>query len=80
MPNDIVNAATGEIDYSRSSWSRSSWSNTDGALSAGWTRSSWSCVCEDEAPAATDEDVSTSRSSWSRSSWSRSSWSTSWTK
>ena len=80
VPNEIVSAATGDIDYSRSSWSRSSWSMTDGALSAGWARSSWSCVCEDEAPAATDEDVTTSRSSWSRSSWSRSSWSTSWTK
>ncbi len=31
MPNEIVSAATGEIDYSRSSWSRSSWSMTDGA-------------------------------------------------
>ena len=31
-------------------------------------------------PRPTDDDVSTSRSSWSRSSWSRSSWSTSWTK
>jgi serine protease AprX len=79
-PNEMIDPATGEIDYSRSSWSRSSWSMADGALSAGWARSSWSCVCPDEAPAADGEDVSTSRSSWSRSSWSRSSWSTSWTK
>jgi serine protease AprX len=75
-PNEIVNASTGAIDYSRSSWSRSSWSAAADGLAADFARSSWSCVCD---PTAGDE-VSTSRSSWSRSSWSRSSWSMSWTK
>ena len=78
-PNELVDAATGEIDYTRSSWSRSSWSTAPESLIAGWARSSWSCAC---FPSESDEVDPTrsswSRSSWSRSSWSRSSWSTHW--
>ena len=44
-PNELVDAGTGEIDYTRSSWSRSSWSTAPESLIAGWARSSWSCVC-----------------------------------
>ncbi len=71
-PNTIVNATTGEIDYTRSSWSRSSWSTADGGLTAGWARSSWS---RSSWSSFDSTGVETSRSSWSRSSWS-----TSWTK
>jgi serine protease AprX len=74
-PNQLVDPATGAIDYARSSWSRSSWSGAAERLTASWARSSWSCVCWD----TTDETVEPARSSWSRSSWSRSSWSTHWT-
>jgi serine protease AprX len=75
VANDLVDAASGEIDYTRSSWSRSSWSSVEpDSLVAGWTRSSWSCTCS-----GSEEDaVDPTRSSWSRSSWSRSSWSTKW--
>jgi serine protease AprX len=78
-PNTYINPATGEIDYSRSSWSRSSWSEAGELLRSSWSRSSWSMAqpsAEEVAAAAADP----TRSSWSRSSWSRSSWSTSWTK
>jgi serine protease AprX len=68
-PNTLVNAATGAIDYSRSSWSRSSWSTAPERLTAGFARSSWSCNC---SMSGTTIDPS-------RSSWSRSSWSTKWT-
>jgi serine protease AprX len=72
-PNNIVDAVTGDIDYTRSSWSRSSWSSTDGGLlGADFTRSSWSRSSWSSTDSA---GVDTSRSSWSRSSWS-----TSWTK
>jgi serine protease AprX len=64
-PNTMVDAGTGDIDYTRSSWSRSSWSSAEGGLSAGWSRSSWSCTCAGTAAA-----VDPTRSSWSRSSWS----------
>jgi serine protease AprX len=71
-PNPLVSAATGEIDYARSSWSRSSWSNASGTQSADWSRSSWS---RSSWSSYDSSGVETSRSSWSRSSWS-----TSWTK
>jgi serine protease AprX len=74
-PNQYINASTGGIDYSRSSWSRSSWSRSSWSRSS-WSRSSWSCTtCSDDS-----SEVDPSRSSWSRSSWSRSSWSMSFTK
>jgi serine protease AprX len=63
--NDIVDARSGEIDYTRSSWSRSSWSTAVGDLGASWARSSWSCTCP-----GGDGQVDPTRSSWSRSSWS----------
>jgi serine protease AprX len=78
-PNELVDPATGAIDYARSSWSRSSWSGAPEGLTATWARSSWSCVCWDTDDQEVDPTRSSwSRSSWSRSSWSRSSWSTRW--
>jgi len=73
-PNTLVDAATGEIDYTRSSWSRSSWSAAGELLRSSWSRSSWSrSSWSSQNPATPEVDPS-------RSSWSRSSWSTSWTK
>jgi serine protease AprX len=73
-PNQLVDATTGNIDYTKSSWSRSSWSTASGSLSAGFARSSWSCSCSTSLAGSTDssggDDVGSSRSSWSRSSWS----------
>jgi serine protease AprX len=71
-PNNIVDASTGDIDYTRSSWSRSSWSNANDGLTADFARSSWSRSSWSSTDSA-DMDVT-------RSSWSRSSWSTSWDK
>jgi serine protease AprX len=65
-PNRLVNAATGDIDYSLSSWSLSSWSQASDPLTAGWALSSWSCTCS----AGPSGDVDPSLSSWSLSSWS----------
>ena len=72
VPNDLVNASTGEIDYTRSSWSRSSWSTADGGLTADFARSSWS--------RSSWSSTDSSGMDATRSSWSRSSWSTSWDK
>jgi serine protease AprX len=70
-PNAVVDASTGAIDYTRSSWSRSSWSTAGNGLTADFARSSWSCNCSvDDSGAVLG----------TRSSWSRSSWSTSWDK
>jgi serine protease AprX len=66
VPNTLVDATTGDIDYTRSSWSRSSWSSAPSPLTAAWARSSWSCDCSETS----DGGVDPTRSSWSRSSWS----------
>jgi serine protease AprX len=71
-PNSLINSATGNIDYSQSSWSQSSWSQASGALNAGFAQSSWSCSCLGTSASG----VGPSQSSWSTSSWSTSSWST----
>jgi len=73
-PNELVSAATGEIDYTRSSWSRSSWSDAAGLLRSSWSRSSWS------RSSWSSENLQNDVVDPTRSSWSRSSWSTSWTK
>jgi serine protease AprX len=70
--NPLVSAATGDIDYTRSSWSRSSWSTADSSLGLDFARSSWS---RSSWSSYDSSGVETTRSSWSRSSWS-----TSWTK
>ncbi len=71
-PNDYINPATGEIDYTRSRWSRSRWSEASELLRSRWSRSSWTA-----APAEGDDGGAVALS---RSRWSRSRWSTSWTK
>ena len=69
-PNSLVNASTGSIDYSRSTWSRSTWSRSTWSRST-WSRSTWSCNCSKTTSGSIDP---------TRSTWSRSTWSTSWTK
>ena len=73
-PNTLIDAATGEIDYSRSSWSRSSWSEAGQLLRSSWSRSSWS------RSSWSSQNPQTDAADPTRSSWSRSSWSTSWVK
>jgi serine protease AprX len=63
--NDLVDAATGDIDSTRSSWGRSSWGAAPGSLVAGWARSSWGCNCAAAAGATTES----TRSSWGSASW-----------
>jgi len=65
VPNELVNAATGDIDQTRSSWGRSSWGAAPESLVAGWARSSWGCNCASAAGAATG----TTRSSWGSATW-----------
>ena len=43
-PNQLIDKATGEIDYTRSSWGRSSWGRSSWG-GAEWARSSWGCTC-----------------------------------
>ena len=64
-PNDLVDPATGDIDYARASWGRASWSEATGALRASWGRASWGCDCAGAGGVA-----GTTRASWGRASWS----------
>jgi serine protease AprX len=64
VPNELVNAADGTIDETRSSWGRSSWGNAPGELVAGWARSSWGCTCAGSGTA-----VDSTRSSWGSATW-----------
>jgi serine protease AprX len=80
--NNLIDPATGQIDYSRASWSRASWSDAIDPLRASWSRASWSRASWSRASwsatpqTCTDlERASWSRASWSRASWSRASWS-----
>jgi serine protease AprX len=71
-PNQYVDPATGQIDYSRASWSRASWSDAVDGLRASWSRASWSRASWSRASwSATPESCSDfERASWSRASWS----------
>jgi hypothetical protein len=72
QPNELVDGATGEIDYTRSSWGRSSWGRSSwGSDVAAWARSSWGCTC-------TLPDAVDTRSSWGRSSWGAATWLSRW--
>jgi serine protease AprX len=64
-PSSLLTDASGNINYSQSSWSQSSWSQASGGLSAGFAQSSWSCSCT-----TSTGTVGPSQSSWSTSSWS----------
>ena len=66
-PSSLINAATGAINYSRSSWSLSSWSRAKGPLRAGFALSSWNCA---DCKADSSASAAPSMSSWSMSSWS----------
>jgi hypothetical protein len=64
-PSTLLTDASGNINYTQSSWSQSSWSQASGSLSAGFAQSSWSCSCT-----TSSGTVGPSQSSWSTSSWS----------
>ena len=71
-PNNLIDASTGLIDYSRASWSRASWSTAADPLRASWSRASWSRASWSAAQwTATAQSCSDfERASWSRASWS----------
>jgi hypothetical protein len=61
-PNNGIDPATGQIDYSRASWSRTSWSDAIDPLRASWSRASWSRASWSRASWSgnlTDEQIAT---------------------
>lgn len=71
-PNNLIDPATGQIDYSRASWSRASWSEAIDPLRASWSRASWSRASWSRASwsATAQSCTDFERASWSRASWS----------
>src|SRR4051794_22511445 len=76
VPNDYVNPASGEIDYTKASWTKATWTNATDLLKATWTKATWTCACADTPSAAVDPTKAT----WTKASWSKATWSTSWSK
>jgi serine protease AprX len=81
-PNQLVDPASGDIDYTRAGWSRAGWSSTDpthaGWSHAGWSRAGWSCAtCSSDVDPTT---VDPSLAGWSHAGWSHAGWSTSFDK
>jgi serine protease AprX len=64
-PSTLINAATGDIDYTKSSWSKSSWSKSSWSSADGTAFTTWTCACS-----STGTTVDPTKSSWSKSSWS----------
>jgi serine protease AprX len=70
--NDLIDPATGLIDFGRASWSRASWSTATDSLRASWSRASWSRASWSRASWSASElsCADFERASWSRASWS----------
>jgi serine protease AprX len=71
VPSTYIDAATGDIDYTKASWSKASWSGAGDLLKASWSKASWSCTCGATGYGGVDP---------TKASWSKASWSTSWDK
>jgi serine protease AprX len=70
-PNELINPATGNIDYARASWTRASWTEASELMRASWTRASWTRASWTRASwTATNQSCSDfERASWTRASW-----------
>jgi serine protease AprX len=71
VPNELIDPATGNIDYSRASWTRASWTEASDLMRASWTRASWTRASWTRASwTATQQSCSDfERASWTRASW-----------
>jgi serine protease AprX len=70
-PNELIDPATGGIDYNRASWTRASWTEATDFMRASWTRASWTRASWTRASwTATNESCADfQRASWTRASW-----------
>ena len=70
-PNQLIDPATGNIDYARASWTRASWTEAVDGMRASWTRASWTRASWTRASwTATQQSCSDfERASWTRASW-----------
>jgi serine protease AprX len=69
--NTFVSPATGDIDYTRTSWTRTSWTAAAGPLRTSWTQSDWmrTSWTRTSWTASTASCTDLERTSWTRTSW-----------
>jgi serine protease AprX len=70
-PNTYVNAASGDIDYTKATWTKATWTGAADLLKATWTKATWTCACASTESPTVDP---------AKATWSKATWSTSWTK
>jgi serine protease AprX len=71
VPNDLIDRATGGIDFTRASWTRASWTQAVDVMRASWTRASWTRASWTRASwtASVQSCSDFERASWTRASW-----------
>jgi serine protease AprX len=77
--NELVDPATGNIDYAGAKWSGAKWRTVDAVDPSGakWSAASWRCA---ECMKPESAQVDPSAASWRAASWRAASWRTSFTK
>jgi serine protease AprX len=65
-PSKLIDTATGNVNYSLSTWTISTWSRANGTLRAGYAGSSYTCK---SCSANNGDTVNSSVSTWSLSTW-----------
>ncbi len=72
-PNELIDPATGVVNYTLSTWSLATWSRTNGALRAGYAGSSYSCK---SCSAGNGDTVKSSLGTWNLGTWNLATWNT----
>ena len=72
-PNELIDPATGVVNYTLSTWSLATWSRTNGALRAGYASSSYSCK---SCSAGNGDTVKSSLGTWNLGTWNLATWNT----
>jgi serine protease AprX len=65
-PSSLINAGSGNVNYSLGTWSLATWSRAVGALHAGFANSSWTCK---SCTAQNNSAVAPSLGTWNLATW-----------
>jgi serine protease AprX len=66
-PSNLIDTASGNVNYTLTTWSLTTWSRANGALRAGYAGSSYTCK---SCGASTSSSVTSSLTTWTLTSWS----------
>ena len=65
-PNNLIDPASGSINYNAASWTAASWTTAINQLAASWTAASWTCLA---CSSGADPGVSPTSASWTNLGW-----------